>query len=219
MVFLLFIVILLYIISCAPAQQAPPSISKPGAVVNQPPVVSSVEPKQEISADVKELLDKSGTKVKSIYYKYRGPETTSVGYNLIEFYVKENKIKYKPARELKALDRPDSYDVIYIDKVLKKAQTYCDDRACIYKGKKGDLNYNDAYILTMFDWVSGLTKAAKVGEEVIDDRSTWKIETNKGTLWIDTFYGIPLKIDSGGKIYRFEQIAPNNVEDADVTPS
>ena len=218
LIFALIIVAFFYVASCAPVQQGQ-TAPKSGIGASQPAKEPSVQPKQEISVEVKELMDKSKVKVNNIYYKYRGPETTSVGYNLIEFYVKGNKIKYKPIRELKALDKPDSYDVIYIDRILKTAQTYCDDRACIYKGKKGDLNYNEAYILTIFDWIGGIKSATKVGEEVIDDRSTWKIETNEGFLWIDTFYGIPLKIESGGKTFKFEQIAVNSVQDSDVSPS
>jgi len=212
--FLSFIVILLYSISCAPVQQ--PTTPKPGAAVNQPAAESPAQPKQGIPADVKELLDKSKTRVRGIYYKYKGPQT---GDNFYDFYVKGAKIKYMPALETKTLDRADSYDTIFIDTAAKTAQSYCVAAYCAYKGKKADLNYDDAYISTIFDWVSGLTEAAKVGEEVIDDRSTWKIDTNKGTLWIDSFYGIPLKVESSGKTYRFQQIAVNSVEDADVIPS
>ena len=153
---------------------------------------------------------------KSIYYKYRGPETEN---NFFEFYVKGTKMRYLPARELKTLDKPESYNAVYIDRTARTAQTYCDDRTCLYKGKKSDLNYNSAYILTILDWTDGITSASKAGEEVIDDRRTWKIETNKGTMWIDTFYGIPLKIESGSSKFRFEQIAVNSVQDSDVVPS
>lgn len=213
-IFLSFIIILLYSISCAPVQQ-PTTTAKPGAVVNQPAAESPAQPKQEVSADVKEVLDKPKTRVKSIYYKYKGPKT---GDNFYDFYVKGTKIKYMPALETKTLDRADSYDTIFIDTTAKTAQSYCVAAYCAYKGKKADLNYDDAYISTVFDWVSGLTQAAKVGEEVIDDRSTWKIDTNKGTLWVDSFYGIPLKVESSGKIYRFQQIAVNSVQDTDVMP-
>ena len=48
--------------------------------------------------------------------------------------------------------------------------------------------------------------------------SPWKIDTGHGTFWIDTFYGIPLKIEAGGKTYKFEQIAVNSVQDSDVVP-
>ena len=65
----------------------------------------------------------------------------------------------------------------------------------------------------------GKAYAKNVGGEVIDSRNTWKIETNKGILWVGTFYGMPLKADSGGNIYRFEQLAVNGVQDSDVVPS
>lgn len=216
--FLFFIVILLYIASCAAVQQ-PQTASKPEATVNQPAAEPPAQPKQGISADVKELLDKSKAKVRSIHYHYRGPETKKFGDNFYDFYVKGTKIRYMPALEIKTLDRADSYDTIFIDTAAKAAQSYCAAAYCAYKGKKADINYDDAYISTIFDWVSGLTEAAKVGEEVIDDRSTWKIDTNKGILWIDLFYGIPLKAESSGETYRFQQISVNSVEDADVIPS
>lgn len=182
----------------------------------QPSTESKIEemPKQEISAGVKDLLERHKTRVKSIYYKYRGPET---GTNFHEFYVKGDKIKYKPYLELKSLDREDSYDTIFIDKTAQTAESYCMAAYCAYKGKKADLEYGDAYISTIFDWIS-VASAKKVGEEVIDDRNTWKLETGKGILWVDTFYGIPLKAESNGKTYKFEQISVNSVQDSDVAP-
>ncbi len=177
---------------------------------------TQVEQKEEISPEVKELLDKQKTKVKSIYYKYRGPET---GSNFYEFYIKDTKIKYKPYLETKSLDAIDSYDSIFTDKVAKTAQSYCEAAYCAYKGKKANLDYDSYYILTVFDWISSITEAQKVGEEVIEDRTTWKIQANNGLLWIDTFYGIPLKVESNGKTYRFQQISVNNVKDEDVVPS
>lgn len=216
-IFLALMVLSVYIVSCKPAQ---PATSAPAPEVKPSPqqqaAVQTTTQKQEISSDVKELLDKSKTRVKSIYYHYRGPET---GSNFHEFYVNGDKIKYKPYLEIKSLDRPDSYDTIFIDKTAKTAQSYCTAAYCAYKGKKQDLNYADAYITTVFDWIGGLTQAKKVGEEVIDSRNTWKIETNNGILWIDTFYGIPLKVESGGKTYRYQQISVNSVQDSDVVPS
>lgn len=212
--YLVLMGILLLIASCAPQQQfqqqAVPA-AKPD-IVSQP---APAQPNLEVTAEVKELLDKSKAKVKSAYYKYYGPET---GANFYEFYLKDSKIKYNPNRELKTLDRLDSYDTIFIDKSLKTAESHCVATYCTYKGKKQDLDYDDAYIPTIIDWGSGLTYAKKIGEEVIDDRSTWKVDSSKGTLWIDIFYGIPLKVDSSGKSYRFRQISVNSVQDSDVVP-
>ena len=214
---MLAIVALIYFTSCAAVQQTPvakPAAPQPSAAAS--PAAPAAQQKQEISPEVKLLLDKSKTRVQNIYYKYKGPET---GNNFYEFYAKGSKIKYLPFREIKILDRQDSFNAIYIDKISKTAQTYCDDRTCVYKGKKADLNYNSAYISTIFDWIDRITQANKVGEEVIDDRSTWKVETNDGVFWLDAFYGLPLKIQSSGNIFRFEQLNVNGVQDADVTHS
>ncbi|MBI2657472.1 hypothetical protein HYX08_02125 [Candidatus Woesearchaeota archaeon] len=200
----------LLIVSCTPVQQGSgtPQPSEPAAEK------SAQLPPKQISPEVRELFDKSA-KIKSIYYKYRGPET---GTNFHEFYIKGSKIKYNPYLEIKTLDRQDSYDSIFIDKEAKAAASYCTAAHCLYKGKKADLEYSKAYIPTVFDWADA-ARAEKIGEEVIDDRSTWKIDSDKGILWIDTFYGIPLKAESGGNTYRFQQISVNSVQDSDVVPS
>ncbi len=170
---------------------------------------------QSIPFEIKELFDKSKTRASSVYYNYKGPETEN---NFHVFYIKGNKIKYKPYLEIKSLDMPESYDSIFIDKSARTAASYCEAASCSYKGKKEDLNYDQAYIPTVFDWID-VTQAEKVGEEVIESRSTWKIETNKGTIWVDTFYGIPLKAEANGNTYRFERLAVGGVKDSDVVPS
>ncbi len=211
-------VLTFYLISCAaqPAQPVQPKAEvKPPA---QAPVVEppKPEPVDEVSAEVRDLLARSPARVQSIFYKYKGTETAD---NFHDFYIKGAKIKYNPHLPIKTLDKPESYDSIFIDRVAGTAQSYCMAAYCTYKGKKHDLKYEDAYIQTVFDWVANLTTTKKVGEEVIDSRSTWKIETNKGFLWIDTFYGIPLQVESGGNIYKFTQISVNRVQDSDVVPS
>ena len=224
---ILCIILFLFImVACVPSQKEITSIPKPEAKV-EPNEAVKEQPKElsppsqlvneeGISPDLQELINKSKIRIKSIYYIYRSPET---GNKYHEFYIKDKKMKYIPSRETLSLDRQDSYDVIFIDNVAKTAISYCEAPYCAYKGKKADLNYGDAYIQTIFDWINGVSKAKKVGEEVIDDRNTWKVETDLGIMWVDTFYGIPLKIEYGGKVYRFQQISVNSVRDSDVTPS
>ena len=218
-VLVVFLVILIYFTACArvqsPTYTTTPSGTKPVTEkqpVQEPP---AVEPQAGISPEVQELLNKYKTKLRSINYKYKGPETAD---NFHDFYVKGDKIKYLPWLAIKTLDKPESYDSVFVDKTARTIQNYCLAAYCTYKGKKSELSYADAYIKTIFDWLEGITEAEKLGEEVIDDRSTWKIQTNNGILWIDTFYGIPLKVESFGKNYRFQQLSVNGVTDADVTP-
>ena len=210
---LCFILMLVYIIGCAQLQQAP-AITKPQPSTETKPTAQPTTQEQQISAEVQDLLNKYKTKVSNIRYNYKGPET---GNNFHKFYIKGTRIKYEPYLEIKTLDKQESYDTIFIDTAAKTAQSYCLAVYCKYGGLKGNLNYNDAYIDTVFDWLN-VAQATKVGEEVIDSRSTWKLQTDKGTLWVDTFYGVPLKIDADGKIYKFEQLSVNSVTDGDVFP-
>lgn len=220
--YLFFVLVICVVMISACAQRQQTAIS-PGQVPQeseQKQPQENVEdqqpiPVQQIPPEIKELFEKSKTRVKSAYYKYRGPET---GSNFYEFYVKDAKIKYKPHVDVKTFDQPESYDSVFIDKVARTAASYCEAAYCAYKGKKQSLNYEQAYIMTILDWIE-VEQAKKVGEEVIDSRSTWKLETNLGILWIDTFYGIPLRVESNGKTYRFEQFAANSVQDSDVTPT
>ena len=170
----------------------------------------------KISAEVKELLSLADEKVQSIRYKYKGPETKDFFY---EFFVKENKVKYILDSTFKTLDIDDAYDVIYINTEAKTALAYCDNRKCRVKGKKSVLNYDEAYIWTPFDWLDNIEFAEKTGEELIGQRSTWKLETNIGTLWIGTFFGVPLQAELEDNKYQFVQMKFNGVKDEDVTPS
>src|SRR3989344_8475574 len=149
--FLLFTVALIFILSCSPIQEAPKTTITPKteSSTSTKTQAETTQSTAEISADVKELLNKHKARVSSIYYKYRGPET---GSNFHEFYIKGDKIKYNPYLEIKTLDRQDSFDSIFIDKEAKAAASYCMAAHCIYKGKKADLEYSKTYIPTIFDW-------------------------------------------------------------------
>lgn len=207
---LIFLAILLTA-SCTSVQQGAIQ-EKPITPISEVPAKKAASSSQ-VPQDIKALIEKSA-KIKGIYYKYSGPET---GSNFHEFYIKGSRIKYKPHLEIKTLDRQDSYDSIFIDKAAGTAASYCEAAHCTFGGMKANLDYSSAYIPTIFDWLE-ITMARKVGEEVIDDRSTWKVDSDKGILWIDTFYGIPLKAESDGNIYRFQQISVNSVQDSDVIP-
>ena len=183
----------------------------------------SVEPDaivdaKQIPGEIKELLGIANEKVASLSYKYKGPESKDFIY---EFYVKGDKIKYilQPGYKTADVDN-DAYNTVYIDKKAKTAKGYCDARNCIVKGKKADLNYDNSYILTPLDWLKNIDYAEKTGEELIEARNTLKVSTSDNkTIWIDTFFGLPLRVESSGNTYKFQGIAINGVKDDDVTPN
>ena len=169
-------------------------------------------PLHKIPIDIKKLINNSA-KLKSLEYNYKGPES---GDQEFEFFVMGDKIRYVPYRRIKSLDKPESFDSIIIDRVAQSAISYCFDATCKFKGKRSDLPYDSNYILTPFDWITFIVESEKIGEQVIDSRNTLKIQTNKGIMWIDEFYGVPLQVEYNGESYRFRNIKPNAVEESEV---
>lgn len=213
---LCLILLLLAISACAQTGteiKAPEDKNKDSDKIAEPSIIADAK---QISQEVKELLDTADKKVESLRYSYKGPETKDFIY---DFYVKGDKIKYILQPDYKVIDiDKDAYNAVYIDRKAKTAEAYCDARNCIVKGKKADLDYDDAYILTPLDWLGTVESAEKKGEELIEQRNTWKISTNSGTLWLDTFFGVPLRAESGEDLYQFQKMAFNDVKDEDVMP-
>jgi len=218
--FLLFVIV---IYGCAqptpPVQQAPDLTEEPEEVIEEESDLSEEETEvveeeeDKISEEVKELLSLSDKKVKSINYRYRGPQT---GTSLYDFSVRDTKLKYLIDPTFKDVGLDDTaYDTIYLDKTSKTALAYCDGRRCRVKGEKQTLDYDQSYIMTPLDWLDSIKSAEKLGEELIKKRSTWKLSTNSGTMWVDTFFGVPLQIESVGNVYKFEMMVFNQVKDED----
>ena len=217
----LSLIVLLFIIGCTqePVQEKGPTMVT-GAVVGSDVLEEdkgAEEEEEAIDEDtvaIRELLAE-GKSVKSISYKYKGPET---GANYYDFYVKGDKVRYIPDRGIKSMDEKNSYNAIYLDKAESTAEAYCDDRQCRYKGKKADLRFVEYDMLTPFDWLDKITTAKKVGEELLGARKTWKLEANDNIiLWVDTFsYGVPLQIMHNDNKYEFTKMTFNSVKDSDV---
>ena len=200
----------------APVKEMPENPKEPDTVVDTAIVEDKEEASKEMSPEVKELLGIAAKKVKSLRYSYKGPETKDFFYT---FFVKEAKVKYILNPTYKAIDLDDeAYDTIYLDKELKTAQAYCDNRKCKVKGKKADLDYDEAYIWTPLEWIGGIEFAEKVGEELIESRNTWKLSINDFIVWVDTYFGVPLQVEFLDNLYKFQNMVFNDVEDEDVIP-
>ena len=177
-------------------------------------VIEEVPEEGGTSPEVKELLSLADKRAESLSYSYKGPETE----NSYGFLVKGDKIKYTiyPTFKDTHLD-DDAYNTIYINKKFETALAYCDARNCRVKGKKAALDYDENYILTPFDWLDDIESPVKIGERSIDRRNTWKLSTNGFTIWIDTLFGVPLRVESNGNIYQFQKMSFNGVKDEDVS--
>ncbi len=214
------LIVVLLLGGCASQQAAEPAAQQTSGVPEKA-ATPSAQAQQEvpaaqgtIEADVAPLLKLAATKVKSLNYHYSGPETNN---DLYDIFIKGTKTAYVP------FDKNDysgatAYNIIFLDTTSKTAMSYCTDQTCTPKGKRGDLAYTAVYIATPLDWMVGITSAKKVGTETIEKRAVTIIETNKGKMWIENFFGVPMKIQKDGTTYSFQQVAFNGVQDAQVNP-
>jgi len=229
-IFLTLLVI--FIIGCAPVdtQQEPqetPSVTvktpvkEPSVIEPVPEVKNSVEveevPEIEVSDEVQNLLLKA-EKVKSISYRYKGPETADFFY---EFFEKGDSVRYISNPTFKDLHLDDdAYESIFLNKDTQFSGGYCLDRKCRVKGKKATLKYGETYIMTPFDWLNKMGDAEKLGEEILGKRQAWRLKTeNAGIVWIDSFFGVPLQVEFENNLYQFTKMNFNNVKNSEVIPS
>lgn len=224
------LVVLVLLIGCAAKEQIQPEEPLPPSILpkeeipvetippqpEEPPTIEEPEEEIKIPNDIKEILEKGKTKLKSYSYNYKSPES-DVSYKI---YIKGNKIKIIPP-EIVNVEEGKFYNTIYLDIEEKTAEAYCIGySSCEGKvGKIKDLNYEDAYIETPLDWLEKVTEAEKIDERQVEGRNSIYLETNIGKITVESYYGFLYKIEDGKKVWEFSDAAFNSVKDSDVTPS
>jgi hypothetical protein len=142
-----------------------------------------------------------------------------------ETWVKGNRMHVK-LREMDNI-RGDVYvDNIFLNTATKDAEGYCERSVyrCADPNSPVDVQFKKYYRKTPFEWIQEVTYAEKVAEEQMQQRNVWKIEYTEGdaktTMWVDEYYGIPMKIrvSEGGVVneYIFEDLGFNAVDDSDL---
>ena len=163
------------------------------------------QPELTEEEEMQQILNLAETKIKSYSYKYKGPS----GRQYI-IHVKENKIR---------MDYFSNDNKIYIDTEAKTAEEWCISHTKCGKetGKIADLDYYDAYIETPIDWLPKITESEKIDEGFYYGKESWKLDTNIGTVIIDSNFGFISSIKDGDKEYLFTDASINTVKDSDVT--
>lgn len=196
---------------CASEQKSAPAQESPTAsAVAETPVLE-----YNIPEGIQKVLDRSKT-LKSFTYIYKEvhrplelPRT---------FWIKGSIVK----REMPVITSilyNNKIDTAIFDRVKKTAMGYCEsEKYCAVRGKVGPLDYDEYYVNTPFDWIEEIRTAEKLNSERMFDRDVWKLNVNKGemTMWVETYYGVPLRVDVGGKRYEFTYPVFNSLTDSDV---
>lgn len=178
---------------------------------------STVETKEEMSDQSKEILGLADKKVNNLKYTYFGPETLPAAYT---FWVKGNKIKIELNKGGEHRIDQEYYKYVYLDRSTKSAVVVCAEGsgACdISLGPQEIIFGLYSNIKTPLDWLSEITSLEIVSTENLHSREVYRAESNLGMVWIDTYTGVPLKIEKDGEtLLRVEGVIVNQVKDADV---
>jgi hypothetical protein len=169
-------------------------------------------------------------KYNNFKYKYRGEPNPTQIYNTV---VWKTKMKITlPDTEKTDFGVP--YDTVYLDTAEKTAVGYCewDNRLQCNSVSAVTLEYTDFNFKTPYQWTKEIKSGTSTGSEQIFGRNalrvSFKYEGKNSLMWIDEFYGLPIKIvvgldDRGLEIedtvtYSYQDLQVNAVFEEDVTP-
>jgi len=236
---LIVLVALLFIASCVPVAQY--YVCADGRKVNDPSMCTpatggetqeeeepGVQPEQPeepkpvikiFSEEAQALLSKS-SKVSSLQYGY--VESPNVLPENI-YYVTRDKMRIVLKTKVKFTEK-DSYDTVYLGLVQRSAVAYCEDKdyqMCPDKDREFTVKFDDYFEETPFDWLDKLTKADLTGKsKTFASRNaievSFEIGGEPGTMFVDSFFSMPLQISFKGKSYEFRDIVMNEVDSEDI---
>jgi hypothetical protein len=210
------------LIGCGEAKQADsetPGPTQPTTVATTIVQITTTTAQQaaQLDPEIKKIIDQN-SKLKSMnYYYYETDGAQGYGY-----YIKGSNVKVILAGS-SIYKAENLFDTVYLDLNVKSAFGYCLNRQrCGPNPSIKTLNFNDYYRKTPLDWVQEITSGSKTGEEQIGGRDTYIISFSRaGTdykVWLDTYFGVPLKFQEGQKTYEYREAKFNMVSDNDVVP-
>ena len=175
---------------------------------------------KDLSKDAQALFDKAA-KTKNIQFNffYSGDPTTQNKYYVNRDYVKITLVGKS------YFDKDKPYDTVYLDLKAGKASAYCESDAedlCADRNKKYDVNYEDFRLRTPYQWLDIISKAELTGRtKKIEGRTvkeaTFQTQGKAGTIWLDSFFGLPLEVEMDGNKYQFLNSAINEATATDFT--
>ncbi|HLC96293.1 MAG TPA: hypothetical protein VJH97_03160 [Candidatus Nanoarchaeia archaeon] len=222
----LIISLVILMVGCTQAPQEPtapeplpqeqvPDIPSPPVV--EPDVEPDVQapPIEEIPDDLKDLLTKGKTKIKSYTYTYSSPDVPVI----YSVWVKGTKIKKE---QIKYVDAGNGkvYNTVFLDTAAKTAEAYCLKPSWCEGdlGKITDLDFDKEILKDPLEFLTEVTSAKKIDEVTVEGRDSVRLETNMGIITLEKWYGWPYSIDDGENIWSFGDAAFDTVKDSEVMP-
>ncbi|MBU0614489.1 MAG: hypothetical protein KJ601_00170, partial [Nanoarchaeota archaeon] len=165
---------------------------------------------------VQKAIDKGKT-IKSISYTFQSLDNGVT--TIRSAFVKGDKMKLKKSVEgaYGVIPKGKEHDTIYIDMTAKTAIGYCEDnKICTRSDAPIALDYEKEVVLDPLTLLDQIESAEKIATEQLDSRNVVKFSSEIGTAWIDTYYGVIMRVEEGASIIRFENWEVNQVKDDEV---
>ncbi|HHE36369.1 MAG TPA: hypothetical protein ENL16_00975 [Candidatus Woesearchaeota archaeon] len=171
------------------------------------------EPSESAISEEAQALFAKFNKVNSIRYAYvESPRILPENV----YYVSREKMKIELKSRVK-FSPEESYDTVYLDLINKEGVAYCEERdksICPDKDKEFDVEFDDYFVETPFDWMAKITKADLTGRsQTVENRNAVEVEfeinNQPGIVYVDSFFSVPLKIIFMNKTYEFRDVVIN----------
>ncbi|MDP3699176.1 MAG: hypothetical protein Q8R47_06350 [Nanoarchaeota archaeon] len=175
--------------------------------------------------EIKEPVSNQGLSIEELLMKSRNVESMSYDYKRVDkplekpvdVWIKKLIIKQRLNVQTEVLNK-NTMDAVIFDTGATTAQAICESKKyCIKTGDAGPVDYDQYYVKTPLDWIDGVASAEKISEAKIGTRNVWQLRTPEGvSLWVDTYYGVPLRVDVGNERHEFQNVLFNGVQEKDV---
>ena len=222
---LLLLLAVIWLVSCKPVTEASTTMVLPSSI--EAPVGTTEQPTVQPTPEVQALLDKSRG-LTNYHYVFDASEVDSY-----EIWKKDNFIKKVYSEPVK-LGKESYYNELYLDMDKGTAIGICTDAGvlCSPVWKKSfTLDYNQELpAVDPVALVEQVSYAEKVGTERVETRAATIIQEDstdkKVKLWLDDYYGFPLKyvrysLQGGEELilekHTFSKVQVGQVKTADVT--
>ncbi len=171
-------------------------------------------PVKVLSVEIEDILSKSKN-VESMSYDYKRVDKPLE--RPVNVWIKKLMVKQEFNVQTEILNK-NEMDVIIFNLADKTASVYCESKKfCIKTGDVGVVDFDQYYVKTPLDWVDGVTSAEKKGEARLANREVWILQLDENvTLWVDTFFGVPLRVDNSQERHEFQNPIFNGVTDEEV---
>ncbi|NOZ81145.1 MAG: hypothetical protein GXP63_05730 [DPANN group archaeon] len=181
------------------------------------PVVPPIE--KNIEADIQQRFEEAGKSVKSYSYQYYGPGPRD---DDVKILVKGDRTKliYRVPITHKSFQ----FDTVYLTAENSAGVAYCeniDKGACINPNHEFSVASADFTYKLPSEWIDETIVAEETSSEFIGNRNALKLavttDLGKGIMWIDDFYGMPVKVRINSTEWEYRDIVFNAVSDEEMT--